>query len=49
MAPYSYLITALAPSATLADAFRKHWREYLMEAAELCVLRNPVFVRNVNE
>jgi aquaporin Z len=38
MTPHSYLVTALAPSASLADAFRTHWREYLMEAAELCLL-----------
>jgi aquaporin Z len=38
MTRHSYLITALAPSASLADAFRTHWREYFMEAAELCVL-----------
>jgi aquaporin Z len=30
--------TKLAPSATLAHALGKHWREYLMEAAELATL-----------
>jgi aquaporin Z len=34
----SYLITALAPSASLPDAMKTHWREYLMEASELGVL-----------
>jgi aquaporin Z len=34
--PYS--VTALAPAASLAEAVRTHWREYLMEAAELGVL-----------
>lgn len=34
----AYLITALPPSASLGDALKAHWREYLMEAADLCVL-----------
>jgi aquaporin Z len=28
-------VTALAPSATLADALAVHWREYLMESSEI--------------
>jgi aquaporin Z len=28
-------VTALAPSASLAEAIGTHWREYLMEATEL--------------
>ena len=28
-------VTALAPSATLADALTAHWREYLMEGSEI--------------
>jgi aquaporin Z len=38
MSRYPYLITALRPSASLADALRAHWREYLMEAVELAAL-----------
>ena len=38
MLPRSYLVTELAPSASIATAFKTHWREYLMEAAELCAL-----------
>ena len=34
--PYS--VTQLTPSASLAQALKIHWREYLMEAAELGVL-----------
>jgi len=34
--PYS--VTQLSPSASLAQALKIHWREYLMEAAELGVL-----------
>jgi aquaporin Z len=30
--------TQLAPSASLSDALKAHWREYLMEAAELGLL-----------
>src|SRR5215475_14259775 len=30
--------TALAPDASLTDAIRSHWREYLMEATELAAL-----------
>jgi aquaporin Z len=33
-----YPVTRLAPSASLAEAFQTHWREYLMEAAEFGVL-----------
>src|ERR1700760_653280 len=33
-----YRITALCPSASLMDAIRTHWREYLMEAAEMAML-----------
>jgi aquaporin Z len=33
-----YPVTALNSSASLLEAARKHWREYLMEAAELGVL-----------
>lgn len=35
MSPEPYRITALAPTASLIEALQKHWREYLMEAAEL--------------
>ena len=35
MGSYTYLITALPRSASYAQAVRTHWREYLMEAAEL--------------
>jgi aquaporin Z len=31
-------VTALAPSASIADAVSTHWREYLMEATEIGVL-----------
>jgi aquaporin Z len=31
-------VTALAPSASLVDAFRVHWREYLMEGTEISAL-----------
>jgi aquaporin Z len=34
----SFLVHALKPSASFADAIRAHWREYLMEAAQLGVL-----------
>ena len=34
----TFLVTSLSPNATLADAIRIHWREYLMEAAELSAL-----------
>jgi hypothetical protein len=33
-----YAVTQLSPSASLAQALKIHWREYLMEAAELGVL-----------
>ena len=33
-----FRITALCPSASLLDAIRIHWREYLMEAAEMAML-----------
>jgi aquaporin Z len=33
-----FSITTLPASATPAEAITIHWREYLMEAAELCVL-----------
>src|SRR5579859_441991 len=33
-----YRITALCPSASWMDAVRTHWREYLMEAAEMAML-----------
>jgi aquaporin Z len=32
------LVTELASSASLADAYKTHWREYLMESAELAIL-----------
>ena len=35
---HPFPITALARSASLADALRAHWREYLMEGAELAAL-----------
>jgi aquaporin Z len=35
MSAEHYHITALAPTASFVDALRTHWREYLMEAAEL--------------
>jgi aquaporin Z len=31
-------VTALAPSASLVEALRVHWREYLMEGTEISVL-----------
>jgi aquaporin Z len=34
----SYSVTQLTPSASFAEALKTHWREYLMEAAELGVL-----------
>src|SRR5215510_16011294 len=34
----AFRVTALAPSASIADAVRTHWREYLMEATETGVL-----------
>jgi aquaporin Z len=37
MSSEQYRITALAPTASFVDALRTHWREYLMEAAELAV------------
>jgi aquaporin Z len=33
-----FRITALCPTASLLDAVRTHWREYLMEAAEMAML-----------
>ena len=36
--PRSHLVTELLSSATLVDAYKTHWREYLMEAAELAAL-----------
>jgi hypothetical protein len=33
-----FRVTALAPSASIADAVNTHWREYLMEATEIAVL-----------
>jgi aquaporin Z len=30
----SFRVTALAPGASIAEAWRTHWREYLMEAAQ---------------
>jgi aquaporin Z len=38
MSLQQYRITALCPSASLLDAVRTHWREYLMEAAEMAML-----------
>jgi aquaporin Z len=35
MSSEHYRIMALAPAASFVDALRTHWREYLMEAAEL--------------
>src|SRR5690349_8174412 len=32
---FPYAVTALAPSASLADALKAHWRECLMEGAEI--------------
>lgn len=37
MSSECYRITALAPTASFADALRTHWREYLMEATELAL------------
>lgn len=37
-APHLFPITALAPSASIAEAIHTHWREYLMEAAEIAAL-----------
>jgi aquaporin Z len=31
-------MTALSPSASIGEALRRHWREYLMEGAEIAVL-----------
>ena len=36
--PHPYRVTALSPSASLADAVRAHWREYLMEGSEIGAL-----------
>ena len=33
-----FTVTQLSPSASLAQALKVHWREYLMEAAELSML-----------
>src|SRR5271165_3801796 len=38
MSSRSYSVTALPRSASFAEAIRVHWREYLMEAAELAAL-----------
>jgi aquaporin Z len=38
MPPRFPLVTKLPSSASLADAYKTHWREYLMEAAELGIL-----------
>jgi aquaporin Z len=38
MRPRHYPVTALAPSASLAEAVRAHWQEHLMEAAEIGLL-----------
>jgi aquaporin Z len=38
MSSHDYSITALSPSASLGEALTAHWREYLMEAAELGAL-----------
>jgi aquaporin Z len=38
MSLQQFRITALCPSASLLDAVRTHWREYLMEAAEMAML-----------
>lgn len=38
MSPRPFPVTQLAPSASLIQAFATHWREYLMEAAELALL-----------
>jgi aquaporin Z len=38
MSLQQYRITALCPSASLLDAVQTHWREYLMEAAEMATL-----------
>jgi aquaporin Z len=38
MSLQQYRITALCPSASLLDAIQTHWREYLMEAAEMATL-----------
>jgi aquaporin Z len=38
MPPRLPLVTELPSSASLADACKTHWREYLMEAAELAIL-----------
>src|SRR5215813_4873643 len=36
--PRQYRVTALARSASIADAMRTHWREYLMEGTEIGAL-----------
>jgi hypothetical protein len=38
MSSRSYLITALPRTASYSEAVRTHWREYLMEAAEVGLL-----------
>ena len=35
MSSRSYAVNALAPPASYSEAVRAHWKEYLMEAAEL--------------
>jgi len=49
----SYLVTGLDVYASLAEAVRTHWREYLMEAAEvgllmlsICVAGTLIYSRN---
>jgi aquaporin Z len=36
--PRLFPVTALAPSASLTEALYAHWREYLMEGAEIAIL-----------
>jgi aquaporin Z len=36
--PGPYRVTALAPSASIAQAVKTHWREYFMEGTEIGVL-----------
>jgi hypothetical protein len=37
MSSRSYAVYALAPPASYSKAVRAHWKEYLMEAAELAL------------
>ena len=36
--PFRFTVTTLRPSASFAEAFNVHWREYLMESAQVGTL-----------